>query len=187
MIPRLESFAYWRRLLYILLLGSPIAHGVRLDERAVALKQCGLSENDAHFIQAQLLSEKPYQHWTEICEQLQIWGLDSRDILLKAPNTLMRATSSVREWPQSLNQLGFKNPIRLIEIMPSVLGYSLEKNIKPKLEGLRRLGFGSPVKMIEVAPAILGYSLEENIKPKLEALTGNFNRNAADNVKIKNY
>src|SRR3989338_6884583 len=69
-----------------------------------------------------------------------------------------------------LQNIGFSNPIKLIESLPSILGISLEGNIKPKIEGLGLLGFTNPHKMIESVPSILGYNLEGNIKKRFKLI-----------------
>ena len=61
----------------------------------------------------------------------------------------------------------------IIETFPQVLGYSLEDNIKPKVEyfvtelSLSKKDIGE---IIKTHPQVLGYSLEDNIKPKVELL-----------------
>ncbi|MEO8637373.1 MAG: hypothetical protein ABI430_00540, partial [Candidatus Taylorbacteria bacterium] len=59
---------------------------------------------------------------------------------------------------------------KLVEKFPSILSFSMEENIKPKLVDLENAGFSNPVTLIEKNPNILGYSFDESIKPKLADL-----------------
>lgn len=57
---------------------------------------------------------------------------------------------------------------------PSILQYSVESNMRPKIEYLRHnllLDESSIKKVVRAAPTFLGLSLEANIKPKIDLLT----------------
>ena len=67
-------------------------------------------------------------------------------------------------------ELGFQNPMKMIEYFPTLLSFDIEENIQPKIAGLSGLGFNNSVKMIERWPEILGLNLKENITPKIAGL-----------------
>jgi hypothetical protein len=56
-----------------------------------------------------------------------------------------------------LRELGFVDPVKMIETNPSILNYAIA-NIRGKIADLRELGFVDPVKMITSNPLILGYA-----------------------------
>ncbi len=74
----------------------------------------------------------------------------------------------VQDHLHGLTQRGFKNPNKMIESSPAILGYAFE-NIDAKLAGLTQRGFKNPNKMIESLPAILGLAFE-NIDRKLNMI-----------------
>ncbi|MBI2051896.1 hypothetical protein HYT33_04000, partial [Candidatus Roizmanbacteria bacterium] len=53
----------------------------------------------------------------------------------------------VDEHIAGLQQRGFRNPRKMIETLPPILGYAFE-NIDAKLEGLQQRGFRNPTKMV---------------------------------------
>ena len=67
-----------------------------------------------------------------------------------------------------LHELGFANPVKLVESHPAILGYAMD-TIRGKIAKLRELGFNDPVKMIASFPTILGLSIE-NIRGKIASL-----------------
>ena len=67
-----------------------------------------------------------------------------------------------------LKERGFKNPIRVITSLPTILGLAFE-NIDSKIYGLRERGFKNPIKMIASSPSILGLTFE-NIDQKIKYL-----------------
>ena len=54
----------------------------------------------------------------------------------------------------ALRELGFVDPIKMIETNPSILNYA-NANIRGKIAHLRELGFADPVKIITSSPAIM--------------------------------
>mmetsp|Transcript_2149 Transcript_2149/g.6334 ORF Transcript_2149/g.6334 Transcript_2149/m.6334 type:complete len:97 (-) Transcript_2149:92-382(-) len=61
---------------------------------------------------------------------------------------------------------------KTIAKFPSLLGYSVEANLKPKLQWLKDLGMSDSqvAKAIAMKPSLLGCSVEDNLKPKLQWL-----------------
>ncbi|CAE7253203.1 MTERF4, partial [Symbiodinium sp. CCMP2456] len=57
---------------------------------------------------------------------------------------------------------------------PSVLGYSIEANLKPKVQWIKGIGLSQSqvAKVIAVFPSVLGYSIEENLKPTADWIKG---------------
>ena len=68
-----------------------------------------------------------------------------------------------------LEDVGLSQPqvAKVIAAMPSVLGYSIEANLKPTVAWLADVGLSQPqvVKVIAAQPQILGYSIRANLKP----------------------
>ena len=60
--------------------------------------------------------------------------------------------------------------LKVITASPPVLGYSVEKNLKPKVKWLSELGMAQAqiIKVIVVFPRIFGCSIEQNLRPKVE-------------------
>jgi biotin operon repressor len=87
---------------------------------------------------------------------------------VKLPQILSLSIDNINKKIEFLQELGFKNPVSLIEKLPQILGYSTE-SIKNKLNLLQELGFNNPVGLIEKFPAILGYS-GNNIATKVRLL-----------------
>ena len=57
---------------------------------------------------------------------------------------------------------------KLIQKLPSVLGYSIEENLEPKLSWLKEgLGMDDKAlsKLIQTLPAVLSCSIEETLNP----------------------
>ena len=56
---------------------------------------------------------------------------------------------------------------KVIATMPSVLGYSIEANLKPTVAWLEDVGLSQPqvAKVIAAKPQVLGLSIEANLKP----------------------
>jgi hypothetical protein len=62
---------------------------------------------------------------------------------------------------------------KLVKRLPSVLCYSIDDNLEPKIAWLKkRLGLDDEAigKLVKTKPAVLGYSIEQNLEPKLEWL-----------------
>ncbi len=89
------------------------------------------------------------------------------DIVSQTRPTLW-APEIVDEQLNGLRERGFNNPNKMVESLPSILGYAFE-NIDAKLAGLRERGFNNPNKMVESSPSILGLAFE-NIDAKLAGL-----------------
>ena len=55
---------------------------------------------------------------------------------------------------------------------PAILGYSIERNLKPTVQWLLDLGLNNTQvsKAVATCPATLGYSIERNLKPTVEWL-----------------
>ena len=55
---------------------------------------------------------------------------------------------------------------------PAILGYSIERNLKPKAQWLLDLGLSKTqvAKAVAARPQILGYSIEQNLKLKVRWL-----------------
>ena len=66
--------------------------------------------------------------------------------------------------------VGVADPIRLCTRFPALLGYNLQRTIKPKLKALRHRGFRDPLHLLTRFPAVLGYDLDTNVEGKLLAL-----------------
>jgi len=86
---------------------------------------------------------------------------------------------NVQEKMKGLKERGFKDPVKMITKLPTVLNLGWE-NIDGKIEGLKERGFKDPVKMITSLPTVLGYGWE-NIDGKIEGLK---ERGFKDPVKI---
>jgi mTERF domain-containing protein len=59
---------------------------------------------------------------------------------------------------------------KLLKTSPTILHYSIEESLEPKLTWLQeRLQLDSKIlsKLVKKLPGVLGYSIEENLKPKL--------------------
>ena len=57
---------------------------------------------------------------------------------------------------------------KLVLTLPSVLSYSIEENVRPKVAALRSLlGLSeAEVRMLVISqPPVLGYSIDENVRP----------------------
>ncbi|MBA3679210.1 hypothetical protein H0W80_03430 [Candidatus Saccharibacteria bacterium] len=101
--------------------------------------------------------------------ELQEAGFNQEFIDQYRGNTLVGANISVRERLNNLAQLGFSNPVALIEKHPSILSYAPE-SIQAKLDSLTNQQFSNPVALIEKHPSILSYA-PESIQAKLDSLT----------------
>lgn len=77
---------------------------------------------------------------------------------------------------------GFKNPIKLITVNPTILCYTFD-NIDAKIEGLNQRGFENPIKPITTFPKMFDYSFN-NIDAKIEGLQ---ERGFADPIKLITY
>lgn len=61
----------------------------------------------------------------------------------------------------------------MISKMPSILGYDIEKRIRPVVEYLDSIGLKDPIKTIAKRPSLLGLDVEQNLKKIVEYLREN--------------
>jgi len=67
-----------------------------------------------------------------------------------------------------LIDIGFKNPVTLIEKQPPILGCASD-SIQEKVDRLRSLGFSNPVELIQKMPQILGLA-SDSIQQKVRTM-----------------
>lgn len=67
-----------------------------------------------------------------------------------------------------LTSLGFKDPHKIILILPEIIGFSSD-NIEEKINSLKELGFNNPIKLISLCPDILVCSMYR-FKQRMEEL-----------------
>ncbi|CAE7315404.1 MTERF4, partial [Symbiodinium sp. CCMP2456] len=81
---------------------------------------------------------------------------------------------AVQEFLQTEMQLTTVQVAKSIARFPSVLGCSIEANLKPKVQWIKGLGLSQSqvVKVIARFPALLGYSIEANLKPTVDWIKG---------------
>ena len=115
---------------------------------------------------SQLEGRAPTQidrHATAFAEDAELVG--------SALSSNMRA---VEEFLQKEMQLTPVQAARSIARFPSVLGLSIEANLKLKLQWIKGLGLSQSqvAKVIAASPSVLGLSLEANLKPTVEWIKG---------------
>ena len=81
---------------------------------------------------------------------------------------------AVQEFLQKDTQLTPVQVAKSIASFPSVLGSSIEANLKPKVEWMKGLGLSQTqvAKAITTFPPVLGLSIEQNLKPTVEWING---------------
>ena len=101
-------------------------------------------------------------------DKIRSLNLDPDELLRKLPSTQLPSIERIDEAVEYLKkELDFSN--KQFQISPSLLGCSIEDNIKPKVEYYRNeLSFDN--KQFQKLPALLTYSLEKRIKPRTEFL-----------------
>lgn len=66
-----------------------------------------------------------------------------------------------------LKKIGFRDPVKMAQIEPDILGYRTE-TIDEKMAILIDLGFKNPTKLIEAAPGVVTLDLKNGLRTKIE-------------------
>ncbi|CAE7896874.1 MTERF5, partial [Symbiodinium necroappetens] len=112
----------------------------------------------------------------EVCNPLQIaqhakkFAVDAELVGAASENNLLALQELLqKEMPLSTVQIA-----KSIERFPSVLGLSLDANLKPTVEWIKGLGLSQShvAKVIANCPQVLGLSIDANLKPTVEWIKG---------------
>ncbi|OLP97984.1 Protein aardvark [Symbiodinium microadriaticum] len=112
----------------------------------------------------------------EVCAPLQIaqhartFAEDAELVGAASENNLL----TLQEFFQKEMQLSTVQVAKSIERFPSVLGLSIDANLKQKVEWLKGLGVSQSqvAKVIATHPQVLGLSIDANLKPTVEWIKG---------------
>ena len=117
-----------------------------------------------------LVSQLEARASTQLDRQAQTFALDAELV-----GSASRSSGlAVEEFLQKEVQLTPVHVARMIARFPSVLGYSIEANLKPTVEWINELGLSQSqvAKVIVTSPPVLGLSIEANLKPTVEWIKG---------------
>jgi hypothetical protein len=119
-------------------------------------------------------NEKAVEYLTKIftIETLQRKIQSLQSVGFKDPISLIEkfppiAGYDINRVIQSLQSVGFKDPISLIEKFPPIAGYDINRVI----QSLQSLGFKDPISLIEKFPPIAGYDINR-VKRRIQLLEG---------------
>lgn len=99
-------------------------------------------------------------------KELHELGFSDDFIIDFRKETLVGANMTVKERLDQWVELGFSQPVRVLERQPSLLQYTNFELLRDRLDRLKELGFKNPIKLAERAPEVLkisGAKVQQNI------------------------